>query len=170
MFNQLLKKPFILSAIVASTLAITNITPVHAAADEKIYTGTFCDAHTTSSATDSYYLQRGAIVNKSSARKLEIQCPVVRDIIKGSLKTTRIYVYNGSNDYTYCSIVASKPGRNQGGYSTGKLARGKGFHTIVLDPISDYNYSHYYIRCELARSGGTFDTTSKLISYRVREE
>ena len=132
------------------------------AADGKVIPGVACQK---SLGVGSY--GGGAVRNNSTTGSLTVECPIVRDVVYGSISNAYVRLYNSKAATSACTLNARSI-YGTVGYSQYKSVSSSGYKTLSFSSISDYNGGHYYFWCAIAPSQST-SSKSKLISYRMDE-
>ena len=150
-----------LSLLCALSLMSFSTTFVHAG-DAKQFPGAMCQKE-----LGSVSYAAGTIRNNSNTGSATMTCPVVRDVISGSISSGHVRMYRATSSTTMCSLNASSSYGTTGYMQTKFKSGSPGYYTMNFSSMSDYNSAHYYYWCALSASNGS--NKSKIISYRVSE-
>lgn len=149
--------------LAATLLASASISPTAMAEDGKVYPGISCQK---SLGTGSY--GGGEVRNDSNSGSLTVECPIVRDVVYGSIQDAQVRAYKATSSAFWCTLHARSFWGNAGFQQFRSASSGTGYRTMNFSGLSDYNDGHYYIWCAIPPS--TSSTKSRVIGYRLDEQ
>lgn len=137
------------------------------AADGKVFPGSMCQV-----ALGQGSISAGTIQNDSTTGSLVVDCPVVRELVSGSIQEGQVRVYQAQDDYAImCTLTVGSYNQTSGIEQVRQANSGEGFRTIQFNAMSGSNNRPFYYTCILPPSASSnHNDKSRVIGYRITEE
>ena len=133
MFHRRLKV-----SLAAVVLALSVLSAQRAiAVDGKVYPGAMCQPVLGIGSHAG-----GTLANDSTSGSLVVECPVVREIVSGTIQGGQVRVYQTAT--TFCTLHVKSYFGNNGPQQLVVSAPGEGFRTLSFDAMSASNNRPFY--------------------------
>ena len=145
-----------LGLVGAVGLSLLGLNGVALAGDDaKVYPGTYCRAGNLTN-SDVSYSRSGKILNKSTSKRLEVFCPLVRDLSSrddGLSSVTVFYNNTKPGQKLSCTVATYSPERKRLKTKSKSAPKGKGRFTISYGGNAPTN-AYYTMYCSIPTAHG----------------